>query len=83
MGHQRNEDINWDEMSIEDILRLAIADEDDAQEYYRRAAERVGSIHTRRLLMSLSAMEKTHAEDLRRELQEVLLQRDEETGIAD
>jgi len=83
MPHGNHADIRWNEMSIEDILELAIADENEAREYYRHAAECVGNMHTRRMLMRLSDMERTHAEELRKELQDLLLRREEETGIAD
>jgi rubrerythrin len=83
MSHQRNDDLNWNELSIEDILELAIADEEEAREYYRHAAECAGSMHTRRMLLKLSEMESTHAVQLRKELEELHLQREEETGIAD
>jgi len=89
MAHQRNESlnpvngVNWREMSIQDILELAIADEEEARDYYKRAADLTGNMHTRRLLLSLSEMEQGHADQLRKELQELLIQREEETGIAD
>jgi rubrerythrin len=83
VAQHRHDDLNWNELSIEDILELAIADEEDAQEYYRHAAECVGNIHTRRMLLKLSEMERTHAVQLRKELEELHLQREEETGIAD
>ncbi len=83
MPHEHHTTINWNEMSIEDILELAIADEEEAQEYYRHAAECVGNMHTRRMLLKLSDMERTHAEQLRKELEDLHLQREEETGIAD
>jgi len=70
-------------MSIQEILELAIADEEDARDYYRHAASLAGSMHTRNVLLSLAAMEQEHAETLRRELEEIVLQRDLETGIAD
>lgn len=83
MAHERNENLNWDDMSIEDILELAIADEEDARDYYKHAAMLTGSLHTRRLLLRLSTMEQEHADTLRKELQELLMQRDLETGMAD
>jgi len=70
-------------MSIQDILELAITDEEDARDYYRHAAGLAGSMHTRNVLLSLSAMEQEHAATLRKELEEIVLQRDLETGIAD
>ena len=54
MSHQHSDALNWNELSIEDILELAIADEEEAQEYYRHAAECVGNMHTRRMLLKLS-----------------------------
>jgi rubrerythrin len=83
MSHHRNESLNWKEMSIQDILELAIADEEEARDYYRRAAELTGNMHTRRVLLSLSEMEQGHADQLRKELDELLLQRESETGMAD
>ncbi len=70
-------------MSMQEILELAIADEEDARNYYRRAAGFAGSMHTRKVLLSLAEMEQSHAEALRRELDELLLQRDLEAGMAD
>ena len=83
MSPHRNESLNWNEMSVEDILRLAIADEEEAQEYYHHAAHCVGGYHTRRMLLKLSEMEKGHAEELRKELDDLLVQRAMETGMAD
>jgi len=83
MPHTRPDTPDWTTMSLQDILTLAIADEEDARDYYRHAASLAGSMHTRKMLLSLSAMEQEHAETLRRELEEIVLQRDLETGIAD
>ncbi len=83
MSLRRNESLNWNEMSVEDILQLAIADEEEAQDYYRRAASCVGDYHTRCVLLRLLEMEKGHAEELRKELNELSLQREMEAGIAD
>lgn len=83
MPQNRREDLDWAAMSIQDILELAIADEIEARDYYRRAADLAGSMHTRTVLLSLSEMEQTHADTLRRELDELVLQRDLETGMAD
>lgn len=70
-------------MSIQDILELAIADEEEARDYYRHAADLTGNMHTRQILMTLSGMEQGHADTLRKELDELLLQRDLEAGMAD
>jgi rubrerythrin len=70
-------------MSIQDILQLAIADEEEARDYYRHAADLTGDLHTRQMLLSLSEMEQGHADTLRKELEELMLQRDLETGLAD
>ncbi len=70
-------------MSLRDILEYAIADEEDARDYYRRAADLAGSVHTRKVLLSLSAMEQGHADTLRAELDELALQHDLEAGMAD
>jgi rubrerythrin len=83
MSPQRRDDLDWKEMSMEEILEFAIADEEEARDYYRRAADLTGNAHTRRMLLSLSAMEQDHADTLRKELDELLLQRDLETGMAD
>jgi len=83
MTHQRDETVNWAEISLEEILERAIADEEDAREYYRHAADLAGNTHTRQMLMNLSEMEQGHAETLRKELDDLLLQRDLETGMAD
>ena len=83
MAPNRPENLPWNDLSIQEILELAIADEEDAQKYYRRAADRTGNMHTRRLLLSLADMEQGHADVLRKELDELVLQKDLETGIAD
>ncbi len=79
----RRPEPDWTAVSIREILELAIADEEDARDYYRRAADLAGSAHTRGVLLSLSAMEQSHAETLRLELEELLLQHDLEAGMAD
>jgi rubrerythrin len=83
MAHPPHDQINWDEMSIHDILQLAIADEEEARDYYRRAADCAGDPHTRRVLLGLSEMEQGHADTLRKELEELKQQHDLETGMAD
>jgi rubrerythrin len=83
MSPHRSDSLNWKEMSVEDILKLAIADEEDAQEYYAHAAQLAGDYHTRCVLLRLSDMEKGHAEELRKELESLQAQRELETGMAD
>jgi rubrerythrin len=83
MKHQRNESLNWNAMSIEEILELAIADEVEARDYYKHAAECTGNSHTRAMLLKLSEMEQGHADQLRKELDDLLLQRELEAGLAD
>jgi rubrerythrin len=83
MKHQRDETINWNEISIEEILQRAIADEEESRDYYKRAADCTGDMHTRRLLLRLSETEQGHADQLRHELDELRLQRGLETGMAD
>jgi rubrerythrin len=70
-------------MSIREILELALADEEDARDYYRRAADLAGDGHTRKVLLDLSDMEQGHADTLRKALDDLLLQADLEAGIAD
>jgi rubrerythrin len=83
MTHPPHDTLNWSEMSIQEILALAIADEEEARDYYRHAAELAGNMHTRRVLMGLADMEQGHAETLRKELEELSVQRDLEAGMAD
>lgn len=83
MAHPPHDKLNWNDMSLQDILELAIADEVEAREYYRLAADHAGNAHTRRMLLGLAAMEQGHADTLRKELDEFQLQRDLETGMAD
>ncbi len=83
MAHPPVEGMRWNELSIQDILELAIADEEEARDYYRRAADLTGNMHTRRVLLNLSEMEQGHADTLRKELDELRLQRDIEAGMAD
>jgi len=83
MSRERAELLNWDDMSMQEVLELAIADEEDARNYYRRAAELAGNPHTRQTLLQLAAMEQGHADALRDELQDLLAQRELEAGLAD
>ena len=83
MTHQRDDTVNWNEISIEEILEFAIADEEYARDYYQHAAQLAGNLHTRRMLMQLSEMEQGHADQLRKELDELLQQRELEAGMAD
>jgi rubrerythrin len=83
MPHHRREPLDWSAMSIQQILEIAIEDEEEARAYYLRAAELAGNPHTREVLLRLSEMEQGHAEALRKELDELELQRDLEAGMAD
>lgn len=83
MTHKRPDTVNWSEISIQAILELAIADEEYARDYYRQAANHAGSLHTRRMLLQLSEMEQGHADQLHKELDDLLQQRELETGMAD
>jgi rubrerythrin len=83
MPHHRPEPLDWGEMSMRDIHEIAIADEIEARDYYRHAADVAADLHTRQVLLDLSAMEQGHADTLRRELEEIDLQRDLEAGMAD
>lgn len=81
--HHRDDAVNWHEVSIEAILELAIADEEYARDYYKHAAECAGNVHTRRMLLQLAEMEQGHADQLRKELDDLLQQRELEAGMAD
>lgn len=83
MNYLRTEAINWNEITLEEIFELAIADEEYARDYYQRAAELAGNPHTRELLLKLSEMEQGHADSLRRELEELRTERQEVAGMAD
>ena len=83
MKHQRHEEVNWREITMEEIFELAIADEEDARDYYKHAAELAGNLHTRKMLLQLSEMEQGHADQLRKELEDLRIEREEETGMAD
>jgi rubrerythrin len=83
MPHQRNDAFDWNSMSIEDVLALAIEDEEQARDYYQRAACLTGNAHTRATLLRLSEMEQGHADQLRAELREIQLQKELEAGMAD
>ena len=74
---------DWNTMSMEDVLELAITDENRARDYYRHAAAISGNLHTRRMLLNLSAMEQQHADLLGHELVELRVQKDLEAGMAD
>ncbi|MGA9120715.1 MAG: ferritin family protein [Bacteroidota bacterium] len=79
----RDRSLNWDTMSIRDILEFAIADEEEAREYYRHAAQLAVTPHTKLVLERLAEMEKGHAEALRAEISEMDAQRECETAMAD
>jgi rubrerythrin len=83
MAHPPHHQLNWSDLSLHEILSLAIDDEIEARDYYRHAADLAGNAHTRRMLLGLSEMEQGHADTLRKELDELRLQRDLETGMAD
>jgi len=68
---------------MEEILSVAIADEEHARDYYKRAAGLAADVHTQRMLMHLSEMEQGHADQLQKELDELLLQRGLEDGMVD
>lgn len=76
-------DVDWKEVSLEEILELAIADELEARDYYAHAAQFAGNPHTRELLLKLSVMEQGHADQLQAELDELRIEREEEAGMAD
>jgi rubrerythrin len=83
MKPPRNQTIDWSNVSMEEIIEFAIADEEDARDYYAHAATLAGNPHTRDMLMKLSVMEQGHADALRAELDELRIEREEETGMAD
>lgn len=83
MGHPTHDRLNWSEMSLQEILALAIDDEIEARDYYRTAAGHAGNSGTRRMLEALAVMEQGHADALRKELEELKLQQDMDTGLAD
>ncbi len=83
MTHERHDDVNWNDVTLEEIFEFAIADEEYARDYYLHAAQLAGSLHTRRVLMQLSEMEQGHADTLRKELEELRIERQEEAGMAD
>jgi rubrerythrin len=83
MTSARNDNLDWEAMSLQEILELAIHDEIEARDYYRRAASQVEDPRTRRMFENLSLMEQGHADQLQRELDEIRLQHDMEAGMAD
>jgi rubrerythrin len=83
MPHHRDASLDWSSLSLEDVLQLAIEDEEQARDYYLLAAGLAGNNHTRALLSRLSEMEQGHADQLRAELDELRLQKELEAGIAD
>jgi rubrerythrin len=83
MTHPRQVDIDWKHVTLEEIFEFAIADEEYARDYYRHAAELAGNPQTRQTLLQLSDMEQGHADTLRKELEELRIERQEEAGMAD
>ncbi len=79
----RTPNLHWNEMTIRDVLTLAIADEKDAREYYQRAAELAANPHTKEVLLRLAEMEEGHAATLQLELDDLDAQRECETAMAD
>ena len=62
--------------SMEDLLRLAIVREQEAQEFYRRAAERTSDQTAQRMLQYLADIERGHELMLNAELEAYLRDRD-------
>lgn len=83
MSQIRPESIDWNDITLEEVFELAIADEEAARDYYKHAAGMAGNPHTQKLLLELSAMEQGHADALRKELNEIRIERIEEAGMAD
>jgi rubrerythrin len=83
MPRPPHDQLNWNALSMQDILTLAIKDEEEARDYYRHAAELAGDLNTRRMFQGLAEMEQGHADLLTRELNELNLQHDLEVGMAD
>jgi len=83
MAHPPHNALDWNELSLQNILELAIEDEIEARDYYRVAADHAGNTGTRQMLLGLAGMEQGHADALRKELEELRLQRDLEAGMAD
>lgn len=83
MSQLRNDAIDWNKITLEELFELAIADEENARDYYKHAADLTGNPHTRELLLRLSDMEQGHADALRQELEELRIERQEEAGMAD
>jgi len=83
MAHPPHNALNWNDMSLQNILELAIEDEIEARDYYTVAAGHAGNTSTRQMLLGLAVMEQGHADALRKELEDLHLQRDLETGMAD
>jgi rubrerythrin len=81
--NETHEEVNWSEVSIIDILKIAVAHEVEARDYYLHAADCTGNPHTRDLLLRLSEMEQGHADQLQQELNDLRIQRDIETAMAD
>ncbi len=83
MTRANAESLHWDELSIQEILELAIADEEDAREYLpaRRRADRQHPYPTD-APPPLGHGGGTRRE-LREELHDLVAQRELEAGIAD
>src|SRR4030065_71470 len=54
MAHPPHNALNWDELSLQNILELAIEDEIEARDYYTVAADHAGNTGTRRMLLGLA-----------------------------
>jgi rubrerythrin len=79
----RERSLNWNAVSIREILEFAIADEEDARDYYQHAAQVAVNPHTKNVLEKLAEMERGHAETLRAEIEDLDAQRECETAMAD
>jgi rubrerythrin len=79
----RDRNLQWNELTVKDILELAVADEKDAEAYYLHASRLAGNPRTREMFLNLAEMEHGHASVLLRELEELEAQRECETGMAD
>ena len=79
----RPKDLHWETMTMRDVLMLAIADEEDAIDYYRRAADLAASPHIKNVLLNLAEMEEGHSATLQSELDDLDAQAECETSMAD
>ncbi len=68
--------------SLEDILERAVDHKRESYQYLKKAARKIGDVRIRELLVQQVIDERVSREDLKKIIDEIQVQRDNEKGIA-